>query len=76
MQSRLANVGSAVGIAKHFFAQALELAFADIFEVGAFGPLRRRFVEIDGDAVALPDFAADFFRERDAIFDRRRLRWE
>ena len=69
MQARFAHVRRAVGIAKHFLAQALELALADIFEVGALGPLRRRFVEINRDAVALPDFAAHFFREHDAILD-------
>ena len=69
MQARIAHVRRAVGIAKHFFAQALELALADIFEVGAVGPLRRGFVEIHRDAVAFPDFAAHFFREHDAILD-------
>ena len=62
--------GARSGLLKNFFAQAFELAFADIFEVGALGALRRSFVEINGNAVALPDFAANFFRERDAVFDR------
>ena len=61
--------GSAVGVFWHFCEQAFELAFANVFEVGAFGTLRGGFVEIDGNFVTLPDFAADFFREGYAIFD-------
>ena len=49
--------------------QSFELAFADIFEVRALGALRSGFVKIDRNFVALPDFAAHFFRERHAIFD-------
>ena len=70
MQARLADIRRAVGIVQHFFAQAFELPFADIFEIRALGPLRGRFVEIDGNAIALPDFARRFLGESDAIFDR------
>ena len=69
MQALVADVRSAIGIFRHFGEQAFKLAFADIFKIGAFGALRGSLVEIDGNFVALPDFAADFFREGHAIFD-------
>ena len=70
MQSRLAHVGSGVRIAKHFLAQPLELALPNILEVRTFGPLGRRFVKVDRDAVAFPDFASHFLRKHHTIFNR------
>ena len=69
VQPRLADVRSAVRIAQHFFAQALELPLANVFEICALRPLRRRFVEINRNAIALPDFASHFFGQRHAVLD-------
>ena len=69
MQPGFADVWRAIGILGDFGEQAFELAFANIFQVAAFGALRGGFVEINGNAIALPNFAADFFRKRDAVFD-------
>ena len=69
MQPWLAHIGRPVGIGQHFLAQAFELPSADIFKVGAFGPQRRSLVEVDGNTVALPDFAANFLGQHNAVFN-------
>ena len=69
MQPGFADIWRAIGIFGDFGEQAFELALANIFQVAAFGALRGGFVEINRNVIALPNFAADFFRERDAVFD-------
>ncbi len=69
MQSRFANIRGAIGILQHFFANAFELAFADVFEIRALGARCGGFVEINWNLVAFPDFVADFFRESNAFVD-------
>ena len=61
MQGRVADIRSAIGILGHLDEQAFELAFANIFQVGAFRALRRGFVKINRNFVALPNFAPYFF---------------
>ena len=64
-----ADVRRAIGIFGNFGEQAFKLAFANIFQVVALRALRGGFIEIDRNFVALPNFAADFFRQSDAVFD-------
>src|SRR5262245_23807882 len=68
MQARLANIGRAVRIAQHSFPQPFKLALANVLKVRAFRPRRGGLVEIHGDTVALPDFAAHAPRKGDAFF--------
>ena len=69
MQTLLADIGSAVGIARDFFEQAFELALANNLEVRAFRSLGCGFIKIYGNLKTLPDFAADFFGQGDTILD-------
>ena len=59
MQFGFADIGLALVIFLQFFAQAFELAAANIFEIDAIGASGGGFIEKDGDAIALPDFVAD-----------------
>src|SRR5579871_2940096 len=73
MEFWFANVGLAIVIAFEFVAKTFELAAADIFKVHAIGPGGGGFVEIDGNAVTLPDFVAYAASERDTVFEREAL---
>ena len=65
---------SAIGIARldraHFHDQRLELAAADILEIGPLRPLRGGLVEIDRDFQPGPDFLGHALGQTDALLDR------
>src|ERR1700679_3744382 len=54
MEGGTAEIRAARGIFADGVAQAFELAFADVFEVGAVGARGGSFIEIDGDAETTP----------------------
>src|SRR5258708_26167102 len=70
MQLRLSDVPQAAVLTLDLFAKTLELSAANIFEVRALRELGGRFIKIDGDAIALPDFLAYPSRQRHAILQR------
>jgi hypothetical protein len=70
VKRRFAKVGQARGVGGDLVANALELAAANVFEVLPLGPRGGGFVEVDGNAVALPDLRAGVLGHGDAVFER------
>jgi hypothetical protein len=55
VQLGVAEIGAAIGIGADFFAEAFELAAADVLQVDAVGAAGGGFVEVDGHVEAFPE---------------------
>ena len=69
MHARFAEIGLARRDGGDLLANAFKLAAADVLEILALGCGGGRFVEIDGNREALPDFVADVPGHGDAVFN-------
>src|SRR5262249_8894640 len=69
MADGVAAIRGALGHHAHFFHQRFELAAANVFQIGAFGPAGGGLVEIDRDAKTRPDLVPDTFGQAYALLD-------
>src|SRR5262249_35085421 len=65
----VADVGAAGFDYAHLGYERFELAAADVLEIGAFGPTRGSFVEVNRHLQVGPDALGGAFREGRAVFD-------
>src|SRR5262249_45853591 len=69
MTDRVADVGRSRLHDAHLLHQGFELALANIFQIGAFGPLCGGLVEIDGNVKLAPYFLPEALGELYAFFE-------
>ncbi len=60
VQLAVAEIGKTIGIGPHQVAQSLESTAADIFQIDAVRPPRRRFVEVNRHPQTAPDLLAGY----------------
>lgn len=67
VQLRTSDVRTARGVPANGVAKTFKLAAANIFELNAIGARRGGSVEVDGDAVTVPDMQAGLSRQQGAL---------